>query len=96
METNEQVKLDWFEVEIDSLPPQAQRLYQSMTELNQQAANRRKELEAIVRERAATANQIPAGHEAIFNYRYGKMSLAFKPYGSVGKTKAVKSTFKLA
>ena len=95
IENTEQEKLDWFVVEIDSLPAQAQRLYQSMVELNQQASNRRKELEAIVRERASQANQIPAGHEAIFNYRYGKMSLAFKPYGTT-KAKTTKSTFKLA
>jgi len=87
--------LQWLAIDTNTLPEPMARKYQSLVELNTQASNRRKEFETMARQQLESDGKIPAGHEAIFSYRYGRVSIAFKPYGSKGKVSA-KSTFKFA
>lgn len=73
MATNE--SLTWFPVNLTDKA--AAKAYEAFQEANKAARAKREALEAILKPKAQA--KAPEGHEPVFSYRFGKISVAFRP-----------------
>lgn len=70
--------LTWFPVSLSDKA--AQKAYEAFQEANKAARGKREALEAILKPKAAV--MAPEGHEPVFSYRFGKISVAFREKGA--------------
>jgi hypothetical protein len=73
----------WSNLDPDTLPPAIRKQYDACKAAYALASDARKAFEATFR----AAVVVPAGHEAVLGYRFGKLSYAFLP-AKASKSKA--------
>lgn len=85
-------KLAWMELPVSDLTSDNQKLYATLKDAQSKTAKLRADFEAAVRKQAE--KMIPADHDLLFSYRFGKVSVATAPKTDKPKASS-KNTFKL-
>ena len=73
---NQKPKLDWTEIDVTTLSNVATELHSIWKADAKIAAESRGELETVLSQDLFDAGETPAGKEAVFAYRWGKVSFA--------------------